>query len=337
MIFARVNLKTLTASGQPRPLITGDVDKLAASIKQVGLIQPITVRTTIVMNGIAEDGYQIVAGHHRVAACRSLGWTEIDAIVIDSVEHLQAELIEIDENLVRSELTSAQRSSFTKRRKQAWEALHPEGEQVEQVVPPVAKHGHSQSKGFAAETSTVSGMTKQAINRHVARAEALGDDLDRIVGTSLDKGTELDALAAMPTPERAALVDRAAAGEQVTAVVKKGKVAKPKIDSTRIDDESVALREQLESLKAEIEALRESSAEIAKNAEEAIADNDSMAAVFESNDQLADAMKEILRLKAEVRSVRESLGGKMNECHELNRLLRSYKSRCERLEKAAAK
>ena len=38
-------------------------------------------------------------------------------------------------------------------------------------------------------------MTKQAINQHIARAEALGDDLPRVTGTSLDKGVEMDALA----------------------------------------------------------------------------------------------------------------------------------------------
>lgn len=37
-------------------------------------------------------------------------------------------------------------------------------------------------------------MTKQAINQHVARADALGDDLGRVAGTSLDKGVELDAM-----------------------------------------------------------------------------------------------------------------------------------------------
>ena len=75
---------TLKASGQPRPLITEAVDKLAASIREVGLIQPISVRCVPVMDGgVAVDGYQIVAGHHRVAAARALGWTEIDAIIVD--------------------------------------------------------------------------------------------------------------------------------------------------------------------------------------------------------------------------------------------------------------
>lgn len=93
------------------------------------------------------------------------------ALIVNADEHLRAELIEIDENLCRSELTPAQRSSFAKRRKQIWEALHPDDKQVAQVAPPVAKHGHVQEKGFAAETAAVSGMSKASINRHVARVE----------------------------------------------------------------------------------------------------------------------------------------------------------------------
>ena len=38
-----------------------------------------------------------------------------------------------------------------------------------------------------------------------------------VLGTSLDKGVELDALKAMDPAERTALIDRAVAGEQVTA------------------------------------------------------------------------------------------------------------------------
>ena len=91
------------------------------------------------MNGIAEQGFQIVAGHHRVAACRSLGWTEIDAIVVANTGHLDAELIEIDENLFRSELSPSQRSHYTARRKQIWGALHPDPvaeTEVGKVCPP---------------------------------------------------------------------------------------------------------------------------------------------------------------------------------------------------------
>ena len=237
MKHQRITLKTLRASAQPRPLITADVDKLAASIKEVGLIQPITVRAITVLNGVAESGFQIVAGHHRVAACRLLGWEEVDAIVVDTSSRLQAELIEIDENLCRSELTASQRSGFTKRRKEIWEALYPvqkeerqrvadlpeqvANTEVAQAAPPqfAGQLGGArpQEKAFAASTAAITGESKSQINRHVARAEAIGDDLPRLHGTSLDKGVELDALAKLPEPERKDLIDRAVAGEVVTA------------------------------------------------------------------------------------------------------------------------
>ena len=221
MRHQRVDLLKLVASEQPRPLITEAVDKLACSIRDVGLIQPITVRQCSIMSGgLAGQGFQVVAGHHRVAACRALGWTEIDAIVIEAGEHLQAELIEIDENLCRSELTAAQRSKAVKRRREIWEALHPVSKiAVGQLVPPQipSSMARPQEKAFAAETAAITGESKRDVNRHLARAEALGDDLDKVTGTSLDKGVELDALKAMPPEQRAPLIERAQAGEYVSA------------------------------------------------------------------------------------------------------------------------
>lgn len=248
MMHQRVELARLVASAQPRPLVTEAVDKLASSIRDVGLIQPITVKAcSMMIGGLAGKGFQIVAGHHRVAACRALGWTEIDAIVIEAGEHLQAELIEIDENLCRSELTAAQRSKAIKRRKEIWEALHPvkpqrfdsvmdapgtvegpmtEAEEREEILggktSPTQKATEHKDRPqnqpqFAAATAAITGESKRSINQHLARAEALGDDLDRVAGTSLDKGVELDALAKLPEEQRAPLIERAQAGEKVSA------------------------------------------------------------------------------------------------------------------------
>lgn len=221
MNIERVSLALLRDSAQSRDLVQANVDMLRASIEQVGLIQPIRVRPAgVIVRGLGEQGFQIVAGHHRVAAARALGWTEIDAIV-DTAEHLQAELIEIDENLCRAELTASQRASAIKRRRQIWGALHPEEIQVGKVCPPESATGYKQpppqEKGFAASTAAVSGESKRAINQHLARADALGDDLERIKGTSLDKGVELDALAKLPETDRKDLIARAEAGEEVSA------------------------------------------------------------------------------------------------------------------------
>lgn len=108
-----------------------------------------------------------------------------------------------------------QRAHYTARRKEVWEALHPEPTrdyslesydaddelEVGKVYPPqVFSHGGArpQTKGFAAATAEVTGESKRAINLNLARAEAIGDDLLRLTGTSLDKGVELDALAKLP-------------------------------------------------------------------------------------------------------------------------------------------
>ncbi len=221
MKIEKVPLALLRESAQQRDIVQSNVDMLRSSIEQVGLIQPIRVRPAgVIVRGLGEQGFQIVAGHHRVAAARALGWAEIDAIV-DTAEHLQAELMEIDENLCRAELTASQRAQAIKRRKQIWEALHPGGKlEVGEVFPPqVGTHGGArpQRQQFASDTAAASGESKRAINQHLARAEAIGDDLERVTGTSLDKGVELDALAKLPEPERKDLIARAEAGEEVSA------------------------------------------------------------------------------------------------------------------------
>ena len=83
-----------------------------------------------------------------------------------------------------------QRAQAIKRRRQIWGALHPEEIQVGKVCPPESATGYKQpppqEKGFAASTAAVSGESKRSINQHLARAEALGDDLERITGTRKD-------------------------------------------------------------------------------------------------------------------------------------------------------
>lgn len=75
----------------PRENLT-DIDDLAASIREAGLIQPIVVQKIP-----GRDGYQIVAGHRRHAAVRKLGWPKIPALIRRDMlpdEELLAMLIE---------------------------------------------------------------------------------------------------------------------------------------------------------------------------------------------------------------------------------------------------
>ena len=56
---------------------------------------------------------------------------------------------------------------------------------------------------FATDTQRATGEDRRRTNEHLARAEALGPDIHAVVGTSLDKGVELDALVKMK-PENVA-------------------------------------------------------------------------------------------------------------------------------------
>lgn len=59
----------------PRQNLT-EIAELAQSIEENGLIQPI-----IVQDVPGQDGYQIVSGHRRYAACTRLKWAQIPCIV----------------------------------------------------------------------------------------------------------------------------------------------------------------------------------------------------------------------------------------------------------------
>ena len=75
-------------------------------------------------------------------------------------------------------------TAFSKRRKQIWEALHPESRivlEVAQAAPlQEMKHGGARanqlSQGFASATAEATGQSKATTNRALARADALGDE-----------------------------------------------------------------------------------------------------------------------------------------------------------------
>lgn len=207
----KINLREIQLS-KSRPTLPEVVNSLAASMEQVGLLQPIIVKKSPIFDGVLMvHGYKVVVGNHRVSAARSLGWADIDAVLHDGDE-LHAELSEIDENLQRAELSPAQRAASIQRRKEIWEAMHPNSDRN-----PVENRGRGRPTDFSGDTQRATGEDRRRTNEHLARAEALGPDLHAVIGTSLDKGVELDALKDMEPDERKELIQRAQAGEQVSA------------------------------------------------------------------------------------------------------------------------
>ena len=183
-----------------RALDPAKVKQLAESMSVLGLQQPVTTWRPV------DGDLELVAGAHRVKAACDLGWKWIDTIDATGMTDIDRQLWEIDENLMRAELTTAEHADHLARRKKLWAVRET---QVAQPAPPEKPVGNKsppkQKKGFAAETAGATGLSKATINRAVSRGEAIPDDvLGQIKGTKLDTGVYLDSLKGMePEDQRA--------------------------------------------------------------------------------------------------------------------------------------
>ncbi len=184
-----------------------DVKALASSIEDVGLLNPITVRKD-------GDGYRLVAGYHRLEACKAIGWLEIDATVVD-LNDLEAELAEIDENLVRHDLTVIDRARSNERRKVIMQELHPEA--VSTAGRP--KDNRATVSQFYEDTSDKTGQSVRSIKRDITIASHIPDDvLDTLNDTPVANSTrDLEAIARQPVEVQREIAVKVAGGSTVDA------------------------------------------------------------------------------------------------------------------------
>lgn len=192
------------------------VKALAASMAEVGLLNPITVQAgEVCTGGSFVDGYRLVAGANRLAAARALGWTEIEARVVD-LSDMARQMAEIDENLCRAELTPAERAEWTAKRKRLHECLH---------GPAKARGANAANKAmgrdatansadaFTTETAARSGQSERKVRLDAQRGERIAPDVMEKVKAdpALNKGTVLDALARTPAAQQPAKLSEIAA------------------------------------------------------------------------------------------------------------------------------
>lgn len=81
----------------------GDLDGLKESIREKGLIQPISVSNEM----------ELLAGGRRYEACRQLGFKSIPALIRDNVDEIDAREVELVENVFRKDFTWQERSRLT--------------------------------------------------------------------------------------------------------------------------------------------------------------------------------------------------------------------------------
>ncbi len=208
-----IGLSGIAITIQRRALNPGVVDSLVLSMKEVGLINPITIRPR--EGGM---GYYLVAGRHRLEGAKKLKWESIPCIVLEGITADEAELREIDENLIRANLSPAEEAAHHERRQALYEKRHPETKRGGDRKSEKSKRQNVDSKGYAADTANKIGKTRKTVERAVRRGKKI-PDVASLAGTSLDKGAELDALAQMEPQQQAELIEKAKAGEQVSAKI----------------------------------------------------------------------------------------------------------------------
>jgi ParB family chromosome partitioning protein len=85
---------------------------------------------------------------------------------------LQRQIAECDENLCGTTLTKAERALFTERRKQAYEALHPETRHGVNQHSSSRQLGDSSSR-FTADTAARTGQSERAVQRDATRGQRI--------------------------------------------------------------------------------------------------------------------------------------------------------------------
>jgi ParB-like chromosome segregation protein Spo0J/N6-adenosine-specific RNA methylase IME4 len=221
-----VGLSGIACLPQRRAVRAEVVGALAQSMRDVGLINPITLRPR---EGL---GYYLIAGRHRYEAARKLKWEGIPAIVLEGIDADDAELREIDENLIRADLSPAEQAAHHARRKELYEKKHPEtkrgsaGGRAKNAKAESAKPQNAAKHTYTEDAAVKTGKSRDTVERAVKRGNDI-PDVAELSGTSLDKGDELDAVAKLGevAPDRQAdLIDRAKAGEKVSAKMELKKV-----------------------------------------------------------------------------------------------------------------
>jgi hypothetical protein len=190
-----INIDLIRVGKKRREL--GDIDTLADSIASIGLINPISV---------TED-FQLIAGLHRLEACKSIGWMEIPAIIL-SLDEVSIQLAEIDENLIRNELNVLERGEQLKRRKDLYEAMYPETKAgVAGAIKSNKAQGNLTSAdsavaSFVKDTAAKTSKSSRTISEDVQIANRISEPVrDSIRQTPLaDSKSELLIMSRLDTP-----------------------------------------------------------------------------------------------------------------------------------------
>jgi len=177
-------ISDIRVEGNHRPL--RPIDSLMESIKEHGLLHPITVTSD----------FRLVAGQHRLEAVKALGWTHVPVVIRD-LDTSEEEILRIDENLIRAEMTALEKAVAFARRRELYDAIR-------------TRNWQEGTPSFTAKTAEDLGLDQRSVQRYLQVATIEPQVRDTLAPTPFaDNLNELVALARVDTPRQAETVSYA--------------------------------------------------------------------------------------------------------------------------------
>lgn len=230
-VLKTIALAQIHVGERARPIDEDHALAIAASMAERGLINPITVRATPAKSG-GNTPYTLVAGGHRYRGAELNQWADIDVIVIEA-DSVEAQLIELSENIYRNDLNQIDRAVFVLRYREI----------MEEKFGKIGRGGDRKSKGHDAPLIFAPGREVAKIVQErlgygpdkYKRAVRIGQNLrpelrNRLRGTaSADNLTDLLKLAKLPPEKQVAIADALAHEPDLKKVLAFGKPAKVEV------------------------------------------------------------------------------------------------------------
>lgn len=239
-----VALDDIAVEDRLRAVDPAATEYLAESIDRQGLQSPVLVRRT------DDGGYVLVAGAHRIAAARLLGWTRIEAFEVNDLPEDELVLLEIDENLCRAELRPVDKAHFFAARKEVYLRMYPETahggdrksleyrDNIKWPRGPLDLDGQDSSEArtpsFVNHTASSTAWSPRSIRRYTRLGERLDPELrEAIASTSIgDRTQDLERIADMEPEEQRRLLARLRSADEppksLTALQKDPTTAAPR-------------------------------------------------------------------------------------------------------------
>ncbi len=181
-----VSVSSIKVNPGRREAPKNKVRKLAESMKNVGLLNPITL----------DQEYTLIAGLYRLEAARFLEWTEIECTILP-LDGIQAELAKIDENVIRNQLPHLDQCDALLRRKELYESLHPEtknGGNRKGYSTRTQNLRSGKAKPFVQDTAEKLGISRRTVELQVQTAKNLTPKAKEIIRQAGINIGKMDAL-----------------------------------------------------------------------------------------------------------------------------------------------